>query len=264
MCGQVGFVFGTHRDRGGWTAHLHHLRQLFTNLLVANEARGKDATGLGWMGPDGDTHILKTTQLASEWVSTLDFASFMRLFNRDSAALVGHTRWPSNKTAPILDCDNQPLQVGSIWGTHNGTVYNADELFQQWGLPRNATVDSEILFQLAYQHLRDGRFQVADYLRALAPIRGQYSGIMLNSTQSDMAWLVRGNKPISIWLHVEWDVVLFTSLAAHAKPYRLQANGWQKIEVPVMTCLEFDRNDLQLYKCHAFDIHRETQASDPP
>lgn len=267
MCGQVGLIFGAATDAQGnppWFSELEYLKKVFTEVLVANEARGKDATGLGWMNSAGANSIIKTTDEATEFVEQSDYFDFLKRLGPCTAALIGHTRWPTKKNAPVLDVDNQPLAVESIWGTHNGTIYNADELFHEWKLPRSAKVDSEIIFQLANAHVHDGILNVPTFLEAMLPFQGQYSGSLFNQKQPNLAWVIRGNKPLTVMMQPEWQVVLFTSLDSHLEPYDLENGGWVAIDEEPMSMIEFDRVDITQYTAHSFEIQRQTHEWDPP
>jgi len=46
-----------------------------------------------------------------------------------------------------------------VYGTHNGTVLNADELFRKLRLPRAAEVDSEVLFRMVRRAKDDAKFK---------------------------------------------------------------------------------------------------------
>ena len=61
-----------------------------------------------------------------------------------------HTRFATTGRQHATE-DAHPQISGSVYCTHNGTVWNDDELFKDWGMSRHAQVDTEVIPALVSQ-----------------------------------------------------------------------------------------------------------------
>ncbi len=145
MCGQAGIIFGRKRR---WTAERRLLGEVFTRMLLGCQVRGPHATGAALLRTGGDYRLFKRPVLAEELVKEPTYIDIINSIENDTSILMGHTRWRT-RGHERNNRNNHPLRCGVILGTHNGTIYNADDLFNILGLPRFAQVDSEIIFRLA-------------------------------------------------------------------------------------------------------------------
>ncbi len=131
MCG----IAGVHR-RGD--AMIPKLGRLADSLLHAIENRGTDATGLLALMPSGKCHLDRRVVPASRFTRKR-----MKLPNEVKTLLL-HTRFAT--VGARDDVRNAHPQInGGMAAIHNGTIYNATELFDAFGLKRHAKVDSEII-----------------------------------------------------------------------------------------------------------------------
>lgn len=130
MCGIAGFhsLDGREIDRAG---------QFANELLLSIVDRGRDATGLLAVGHDGTHHLQKQAK------SAFGFVRGRALFPSPRTVLL-HTRFATTgvRTSPR---DAHPQVSGRAAAIHNGTIWNADELFETFRIPRLAKVDSEII-----------------------------------------------------------------------------------------------------------------------
>ncbi|MEK6878655.1 MAG: class II glutamine amidotransferase, partial [Nanoarchaeota archaeon] len=109
-------------------------------LLIANESRGIDSTGVFLQ--NGKYHVLsKNTCHATKFVREKDV---IKLFEKDSYLMLGHTR---QATTGIVSKQNaHPFIKGNIVGVHNGIISNDDDVAKENKFKFN--VDSEVIFQL--------------------------------------------------------------------------------------------------------------------
>lgn len=135
MCGIAGF------HRLGDT-RIEKLDKLATNLLLAIENRGRDAAGYVAVMDSGKVQLEKTVGCAST------FTKKRGRINESARSVLLHTRFKTTGTKDAMDA--HPHASGSIAAVHNGTVYNADEIFRVFDLPRRATVDSEVIPALVH------------------------------------------------------------------------------------------------------------------
>lgn len=132
MCGIAGFSLSADVQRVDATT-------LTRALLLGIEHRGRDATGIAWHGvtkaDDGEVWIHKHNVRASQFVSHVNVTG--------ARAVIGHTRY-ATKGAPEARENNHPVEHDGIVLTHNGVIYNDDEVFAGLNGPeRYGQVDSE-------------------------------------------------------------------------------------------------------------------------
>src|SRR5262249_11854289 len=131
MCG----IAGVHR-RGD--AMIPKLGRLADSLLLAIENRGTDATGMLALMENGKCHLQRETKPARAFVR-----GRKRLANEVKTLLL-HTRF-ATVGAPDDPMNAHPQINGGMAAVHNGTIYNATEIFNAFGMKRYASVDSEVI-----------------------------------------------------------------------------------------------------------------------
>lgn len=130
MCG----IAGVHRRS---EEPLPRLGRLANHLLLGIEKRGPDSTGYLAMHDSGKV------QLAKAPVTARKFIERRPRFSDETRSLLLHTRLATRGKVNTLNA--HPQISGSVAAVHNGTIYNADDLFTTFGLKRRAQVDSEII-----------------------------------------------------------------------------------------------------------------------
>lgn len=146
MCGLIGIFHG----RTMSDDEKERIKDLFTQLLLANEERGREATGVAAFWPDGRHLILKRPVPASDFIITNEYKTFLNRLDPHVCSLLGHTRKPTKGT-PFQEENNHPLMVGETVGIHNGTIKNDMELYEESQQERFGQVDSEVIFSLLDQ-----------------------------------------------------------------------------------------------------------------
>lgn len=132
MCGIAGF----HRLEGAPPLRLSGV--LADELMLAIEHRGRHAAGVFALSDAGRGVLDKRAVNATRFVRT------RKLLPQESRTVLVHTRYATTG-ARTLARDAHPQVSGDMVAIHNGTVSNADELFEAFALPRKAKVDSEII-----------------------------------------------------------------------------------------------------------------------
>lgn len=114
-------------------------------LLVGNEHRGADATGIALQDFRGDVHILKADCPAWKFVKGKEYEDFIKkhLGEQTRVALM-HTRGASQGN-PRDGENNHPLYNGVSAVIHNGSIKNDDTLFKTMQLDRKAAADTDII-----------------------------------------------------------------------------------------------------------------------
>lgn len=136
MCGQAGII-----RMGGQPISIDVLKL----LLVGNEHRGNDATGMAISQNDGTVVVCKDDEPAWRFVTQKTFSEFLEEhLKEDSWAVLLHTR-AATKGSPRDNKNNHPMYNGAGAIVHNGVIHNDDFLFRESGLDRGAETDSDII-----------------------------------------------------------------------------------------------------------------------
>jgi len=145
MCGLAGILLFYPQERS--PAAWQQIRDLFTRMLILNEERGRDASGVALVRADASYLLYKQPVPATELVRMPAYRALLSEVDERTTCLLGHTRLPT-KGSRWNNLNNHPLKVGHLLGIHNGFITNDDDLFTLLGLPRQGEVDSEIIFRL--------------------------------------------------------------------------------------------------------------------
>jgi amidophosphoribosyltransferase len=251
MCGQVGVIFGT-KDRS--QEERQYLKWVFAFLLLLSERRGPRATGVAYLKRSGEHGICKRPLPASEYVKDKAFVRLLAKVDNGTTWLAGHTRWPT-QGSHLYNRNNQPILVGGrLIGTHNGDLKNVDALFEQLGLPRFAEVDSEIIFRMADDALRDGRVDLDVFKEHLALCRGLMSAVLASKLDPERVVAIKGNKPLELRYHPGYRAMVYASDPAYLDAVLPLATGWQEIRTKPMSIMVFDCDDLQRFSSEPFRL----------
>ncbi len=261
MCAQLGVIFGTakrgrddqeHRDKlFGW---------LFTYLLLLSEKRGPHATGMALLRSNGEHTLFKQPIKASDFIKGKGFREVLDGIDARTTLLVGHTRWQTVGDASNNE-NNHPIRAGNVIGTHNGTIFNADELFDLLGLPRCAEVDSELIFRIADATLDAGRLDMAAIRARLALCRGQVSAVLASLQDPATVLMIKGNKPLELRYHKEHRAIVYASDAGHLDVVLAKENGWRVLPTAPMSLLTFDCGDVPRCTSELFRLASSAPAS---
>jgi len=205
-------------------------------LLVLNEARGTDATGIAVVRKDGDFKLLKRPGPAGILVEDKLYHTVLDLDNKVTVVL-GHTRRKTRGTERNA-LNNHPIRAGRVIGTHNGYIANADSLVRKLRLPRHAEVDSEVLFRLADRARDKGEF-----LRLLRRCRGRISAAFVCLDEPTSAYLLKGDMPLHA-AHVPKLRAVFYASEEWMLAETLTGCDWQALEVDPLTLSTFDVESL--------------------
>lgn len=113
-------------------------------LLIGNERRGNQASGLAFQQADGSIQVHKSDEPASRFVIDGEFLEFLgQNLREDTLTFIGHTR-AATKGHPSKNKNNHPMWDGKVALVHNGMVSNDDSLFGELKYERSAETDSDI------------------------------------------------------------------------------------------------------------------------
>ncbi len=215
MCGLAGVLIGDKPNR----EVLEKIKDVFIRNLLANEERGKEATGVAVLNSDGTFFVEKAPLRASAFVQTKAFLDFMeKKLNEDSVILLGHTRRPT-KGSPDNNHNNHPIVVGNTVGIHNGTITNDDEIFLRKDRRRDrkrkriGSVDSEAIFiiidEIAPAQPLKGYIQEIKETSSL--LVGSYTTLFFNRSLPHNMFLLKYDNPISVHYAPYLNCLFFSS-----------------------------------------------------
>jgi len=231
MCGLTGIILGN-KDRT--EEDFEWIKESLTTLLIRSQARGPNATGIAVIRRDGSYQLLKRPVPANEFVQSEDYQDLMAELDEDVSIIMGHTRYRTIGTEKIPN-NNHPIRAGRIIGTHNGTIYNAAQIAEMYGLNRFADVDSEVLFRVANTFRNPAQFKTR-----LKDFRGQLTAVLLNLDEPETIRIYKGNKPFFMkWLN-EMDVLIYASNAAYFESLEWANHTTRDYRIKPNRMIQFD------------------------
>jgi len=209
MCGLAGMlIHPQERSEAEWEA----LRQLFTQTLVFNEERGREASGVALFQKDGRFELVKEGVPASTLIEMPAYRQVLAEMGPQTTCLLGHTRMPTKGT-PENRLNNHPLHTGHVIGIHNGQIENDDELFVQLSLPRAGQVDSEIIFRLLDSispERLNGRYLSAAVER-LRLLRGRFTTLSVDLRMPTRLLVTKVDMPLCMHYDASLQTLFFSS-----------------------------------------------------
>lgn len=207
MCGIAAFFFfPMSRPPEMWA----EIRDVFTKNLLHNEQRGKIATGAAIIQKNGDYDRVKFPIPAAEFVQHPEYQAMLRQLSEQTTCLLGHTREPT-KGDPQNNLNNHPLIIEHHIGVHNGHIQNDNALFKQFGLPRLAEVDSEIIFRLFNEVPPAHPSYITELSRKASLLQGTFATISIDLRDPCGLIVIKQKRPLSIHYHAPWNALVFSS-----------------------------------------------------
>jgi glucosamine 6-phosphate synthetase-like amidotransferase/phosphosugar isomerase protein len=240
MCGQTGIIFGN-AERS--EDELKYFGEVFQRLLLLNRMRGIHATGVAAVNGDGSFQLLKRPLEAAAFTLLPEYGEFMDSLKPEVTLLMGHTRFAT--VGSVKKTENaHPIRSGNCLGTVNGTIFNADTLFRRFGLTRFAEVDSELIVRLADKCAPGGKIQIDKLLDGIKHCRGQLTAVLTSLVNPKEVVILKGNKPLSLFYNPKINAIIYSSETTHIMTALRGDRNWLKLNLPHMTCVVFNVEDL--------------------
>lgn len=162
-------------------------------LLVGNEHRGNDASGIAIQQVDGTINVFKKDTPGWQLVSSQAYKKFIKDFlHPDSKGVLIHARGAS-QGSPRDNNNNHPMYAGCSAVIHNGVIRNDDFLFQDLKLARKAATDSDIL-----RAMLDKWGLSEQLLKNLGKATGSGAIAAFHPEFKDKLLLVRSGNPLTL------------------------------------------------------------------
>ena len=197
-------LFGLHNYKN--TLSRVQKSQLVSELSIAAEARGTDATGVSY-NVDGKTVIYKRPLPAH--------LMWFRI-PKDSPVVMGHTRMTTQGNEGF-NCNNHPFPgtagERAFALAHNGTIWNDKLLRTQWGIPA-AKVETDSY--IAVQMLEQAGGISFDSLGFVAEkLEGSFTLSVLSDRNE--LFFVKGDNPLCIYHYEKLGLYVYASTEAILK-----------------------------------------------
>ncbi len=213
MCGINGILISPGRT----PSQLSRIKELFTANLLANEQRGREASGIVLLNKDSSIRVNKAPIAASQFVHSPGYLNALNSLSENTTALLGHTREPT-KGSPQKNVNNHPIIRGNIVGVHNGTITNDDLIFAQFAQQsihgkRIGSVDSEAIIALLDNISADMEHSLyKNKLYELSKtVIGSYVILYINPALPYSIFLLKYKNPVSVYWSSELGALFFSS-----------------------------------------------------
>lgn len=198
-------------------------------LLVANQSRGTDSTGIASIQPTGEYDIIKDVLSAEKFVNTDIIGKTLR---KQIPLTIGHTRMTSMGNDVVKE-NAHPFVEGNIIGAHNGVINNYMEL------DGTVRVDSQAVFRMLdeYPDGMDWVFQ---------QVSGSCTLTWWDARDPNAMYLVSHLNPLNVGIVSGIDTMFWSSEMAHLYPVLRAAFGKDIVFMPIKqdTVYRVDSTDL--------------------
>jgi hypothetical protein len=198
-------------------------------LLIANQSRGTDSTGVAAINFDGTYTLDKIAVRAEKYVDRPEAQSLLR---RDVPIFIGHTRMTSMGN-DVTDQNAHPFVEGKVIGAHNGVINNYMEL------DKTVNVDSQAVFRMLDKH-PDAHDYVFDR------VSGSCALTWYDQRDPTALYLVAHMNPLSAAIVPRIDTVYWSSESDHLETVMRVAYGSSVnfMEIKKDTIYRLDGSDI--------------------
>jgi predicted glutamine amidotransferase len=173
-------------------------------LLVGNEHRGIDATGMAFSYLDGSVKVFKKDVPSWSFVTDPEYKKFIETNLTDKIwAVLLHTRAATHGN-PRDNNNNHPMYAGKSAAIHNGMIQNDNHLFNSLNLDRKAETDSDIIRAIV-----DKNGITEKCIKELNKLSGSVAAAVVSPDYPQKMLLMRSGSPLT--LASDGDHFLFSS-----------------------------------------------------
>lgn len=198
-------------------------------LLVDNEKRGNDASGLVIQQAAGSLNVLKKDVPGWKLVTSEEYTKFIKDYLKpDSRSVLVHARGASRGN-PRDNNNNHPIHAGCSAVIHNGMLRNSDEMFNSLKLERKADTDTDIA-----RAIFDKWGLTSEAIRKLSKASGSGAIAVVHPDYKDKLLLLRSGNPLTIASNE--DFFFFssekTTLHKACRPFIERMGMWFQAQKP--------------------------------
>lgn len=182
-------------------------------MLLDNQKRGLDATGVAVQYADGKIEVVKGSEPAWRFIRSAEWKRFVdkhaedreTQFKDDVRTVLGHCRAASVGGAWKNE-NNHPVFAGNVAVTHNGGIRNHEHLFNSLKLPRKAEVDSDII-----RAILDDKGLNARGIELLCRMTGPAAIAAVSQKEPGRLLLARSGSPLVVGVLDDPGLLLWSS-----------------------------------------------------
>ncbi len=217
MCGIIGIISNNNSPE-----QLKLNNTMARLLLLGNQSRGSDSTGIATYNPGSKIQTFKQKGGANQFVH--------RMGNRSGQAIIGHTRWAT--MGAVTDRNAHPFYYRGLSIVHNGVISNHAEIAKHYNLKYN--VDSEVLAPIV---------QNEDW-NMLAEVTGSFNFLAIDSVKNRVYMNRHSN---SLYFFQTDTMICFSSLE---DPLFMAGNIMEPVDIKEYkddTLQYLDLNDMSYH-----------------
>jgi len=234
-------------------------------LLMMNERRGNQATGVAIQNSDGKVRVYKIDEPAARVVASKEYENFLeKNLAKDTQIVLGHTRL-ATQGDPRKNENNHPVFAGKTAIVHNGCLQNDYVLFNTLNLKREAQVDSDIIRAILDQ---DGLTPKG--AKNLAKITGSAAIAAISNDYPGKLLIARSGSPV-VFGSTEGNLLVWSSekVAIHTtlRSYVLKFGIYLHKQRPDLSMSTMNNNSVYLFDQKGLCWHDEfvsTRTYTPP
>jgi predicted glutamine amidotransferase len=196
----------------------------FLQLLVLNEVRGDDSTGVAYVSDK--VRIKKDITPAKKFVVDLIHSKYKL---KGTHTLLGHTRFAT--VGEVTKKNAHPYRIGKVVGVHNGMLNNYKDIYPK------AKVDSQGIFKALDSE--------PTILNAFEKLQGSFAIAHLNIDDKDKLYLTRSGNPLFI---AETDGAYYFSSIQDSLDLILLGIGYSITQVEPDYCWELSKMGIKKFK----------------
>lgn len=201
MCGIVGVI---PRLKNGFN---FSQQKMFYQLLLADEMRGMDATGVITVHSNGDFGIMKEASAAYYFHDQFVDSDLDKDLYKNGVAAIGHNR--AKTVGENKDANAHPFSVDKTFAmVHNGTLRNHLELEKDVG---KTDVDSEALAILFKRAMDEEDWKTA-LEEAIGKVKGAYACVWYDQKRHQVCMIRNTERPLG-FIETKTEILFGSELA---------------------------------------------------
>jgi glucosamine 6-phosphate synthetase-like amidotransferase/phosphosugar isomerase protein len=109
--------------------------------------------------------------------------------------------------------NNHPIVTDPIIGIHNGTLYNDDQLFREFGdyFEQEGTVDSEVIFRMLNMYLEDGLDPKEALQQVTSKLLGAFTGAAVDMRHTHRMLMFKHQRELAVLKLAHYDIIVAVS-----------------------------------------------------